>query len=114
MFDHGIGGVEAIILLVIVLVVFGSKRLPDSARSLGRSLRIFKAETRGLTESDNGDDIPALRGPVSPVLRFDPLTGEPLMRFDPATGERLTHSPSTGDEGAGAPPTPPPVASDRP
>ena len=113
MFDHGIGGVEAIILLVIVLVVFGSKRLPDSARSLGRSLRIFKAETRGLTESDKSDDLPVEGGAVTPVLRFDPLTGEPLMRFDPVTGERLTRWPSAGDQGPGAPPTPPPVAGDR-
>ena len=45
-----------IILLVVVLVLlFGAKRLPDAARSLGRSLRIIKAETKGLVD-DNKDD----------------------------------------------------------
>jgi sec-independent protein translocase protein TatA len=40
------------VLLVVVLVLFGAKRLPDSARSLGRSLRIFKSEMKELQEDD--------------------------------------------------------------
>lgn len=46
---------EIIILVVVVLILFGSKRLPDAARGLGRSLRIFKAETKGLVEGEEGD-----------------------------------------------------------
>jgi sec-independent protein translocase protein TatA len=43
-----------IILIVVVLVLlFGAKRLPDAARSLGRSLRIIKAETQGLINENN-------------------------------------------------------------
>mgnify|MGYP003354026205 CR=1 FL=1 len=34
----------ALILLLLAIVLFGSKRLPDAARSVGRSIRIFKAE----------------------------------------------------------------------
>ena len=43
-----------IAVLVVVLrdLLFGAKRLPDAARSLGRSVRILKAETRGLAEDD--------------------------------------------------------------
>ena len=33
-----------LILLIVILVLFGAKRLPDSARSLGRSMSIFKSE----------------------------------------------------------------------
>ena len=40
------------VLLVVVLVLFGAKRLPDSARSLGRSLRIFNSEMKELQEDD--------------------------------------------------------------
>jgi sec-independent protein translocase protein TatA len=40
-----------IVLLVLALLLFGAKRLPDSARSLGRSMRIFKSEIKAL-ESD--------------------------------------------------------------
>lgn len=48
-----LGSWEFIVLALLVLVLFGSKRLPDSARALGRSMRIFKAETRGLrSDSD--------------------------------------------------------------
>ena len=41
-----LGAREIIVLLVVVLVLFGAKRLPDSARSLGRSMRIFKSEMK--------------------------------------------------------------------
>lgn len=37
-------GWHIIILLVLIVVLFGFRRLPDAARSLGRSMRIFKAE----------------------------------------------------------------------
>lgn len=48
-----LGSWEFIVLALLVLVLFGAKRLPDSARSLGRSMRIFKAETKGLrSDSD--------------------------------------------------------------
>ncbi|HEY0487183.1 MAG TPA: Sec-independent protein translocase subunit TatA [Mycobacteriales bacterium] len=40
------------VLVAVLLLLFGAKRLPDAARSLGRSMRIFKAETRGLLEED--------------------------------------------------------------
>ena len=43
-----------LILAAVILVLFGAKRLPDSARSLGRAMRIFKAETHGL--HDDKDD----------------------------------------------------------
>jgi sec-independent protein translocase protein TatA len=51
-------GWELVLVLLVVVLVFGSKRLPDSARSLGRSLRIFKAETKGLRGDDANDDAP--------------------------------------------------------
>jgi sec-independent protein translocase protein TatA len=37
-----------LILAVVVIVLFGAKRLPDAARSLGKSLRIFKSVVREL------------------------------------------------------------------
>jgi sec-independent protein translocase protein TatA len=41
-----------IVIAVVLVLLFGAKRLPDAARSLGRSMRILKAETRGLAEDD--------------------------------------------------------------
>jgi sec-independent protein translocase protein TatA len=45
-------GPELLILLFIILLLFGAKKLPDMARSLGRSARILKAETKGLADDD--------------------------------------------------------------
>lgn len=45
-----------VILVIAALLMFGGfKKLPDAARSIGRSLRIFKAETQGLV-SDEGSN----------------------------------------------------------
>ena len=41
-----------IVLVVVLILLFGAKRLPDAARSLGRSLRIIKSETKGLMDDD--------------------------------------------------------------
>jgi len=45
-----------LILLLVVTVLFGAKRLPSSARALGRSLRIFKSEVNDLNGSLNIDE----------------------------------------------------------
>ncbi|QBI54170.1 Sec-independent protein translocase subunit TatA [Streptomonospora litoralis] len=44
-----------LILLLIALVLFGARRLPDLARSLGRSARILKSETKGLHDEESED-----------------------------------------------------------
>jgi sec-independent protein translocase protein TatA len=59
MFGRGIGPPEIILILLIILLLFGAKKLPDLARGVGRSLRIFKAETKGLSE----DEKPASPAP---------------------------------------------------
>jgi sec-independent protein translocase protein TatA len=41
-----------VIVAIIVIALFGYKKLPDAARSLGRSLRIFKTEIKGMGEDD--------------------------------------------------------------
>ena len=45
-----------LVLAVVFLVLFGAKRMPDSARALGRSLRIFKSEVHEMNEDDNKRD----------------------------------------------------------
>ncbi len=60
-----LGGAEWLILIAIIALLFGAKRLPDAARGLGRSMRIFKAETKGLvggevTVSTTEQEAPAI------------------------------------------------------
>jgi sec-independent protein translocase protein TatA len=52
------------IIAVVVIVLFGSKKLPDAARSLGKSLRIFKSEVRELQTEGKSQPPPP---PATPV-----------------------------------------------
>jgi TatA/E family protein of Tat protein translocase len=45
-----------LLLLIVVVVLFGAKRLPDSARSLGKSMRIFKSEMREMKDDGKNTD----------------------------------------------------------
>jgi sec-independent protein translocase protein TatA len=45
----------AIILLLLVIVLFGAKRLPDAAKSVGKSIKIFKSEMESDKETDTKD-----------------------------------------------------------
>jgi|SRR4051794_21413754 sec-independent protein translocase protein TatA len=60
-----------IIFVVVLVLLFGAKRLPDAARSLGRSLRIIKAETKGLIDDDND-----VAEKAEPQQSRQPLNGE--------------------------------------
>lgn len=70
-----LGTTEIIIIALVIVLLFGAKKLPDAARGIGRSLRIFKAETKGLRDDDQ-DDTPTPR-PVPPqaLPQATPQTG---------------------------------------
>lgn len=53
-----LGAPEIILILVALVLLFGAKKLPDLARGVGRSLRIFKAETSKMANDD--DDRPTV------------------------------------------------------
>jgi len=71
------------ILVVVLVLLFGAKRLPDAARSLGRSMRILKAETKGLAEDDvqAKADAPTGRQPLEgQVTQAPPPVTDPVER----------------------------------
>ena len=74
------GAPEILLILLVILLLFGAKKLPETARGLGRSMRIFKAETKGLKDGDKADesdiDVPPLRE-VEP-RREAPDVSEPV------------------------------------
>ena len=79
-----LGPWEILIIAVVVLVLFGSKKLPDAARSIGRSLRIFKTEVKGLH-----DDEPA--PPATPPAQLPAAPTTPPVeqtQSASAAGER--------------------------
>lgn len=48
-----LGAPEIILILVVLLLLFGAKRLPDLTRSVGRSMRIFKSEVKDMRDDDD-------------------------------------------------------------
>ena len=68
-----IGTLEIVIILIIALIVFGPKRLPELGRSMGRGMREFKNSLT--TDKDDDDDVRELeRSPGAADER--PLEGE--------------------------------------
>ncbi|ORA08188.1 Sec-independent protein translocase subunit TatA [Mycobacterium arosiense] len=76
------------ILAVVVILLFGAKKLPDAARSLGKSMRIFKSELREM-QTENKAEAPSLETPSNP-----PATPQPVQsqRVDAPTPSGQGHS----------------------
>jgi sec-independent protein translocase protein TatA len=84
------GPLEIIIILVIVLIVFGPKRLPDLGRSLGRGMREFKDSVTGKDK----DELPeaSVETPEATTVKSEPtpVKSEPT----PVTPEPTTVTPA--------------------
>jgi sec-independent protein translocase protein TatA len=55
-----IGPLEIVVVLIIALVVFGPKRLPELGNSLGKGIREFRDTVSGDKQDDGDDDVKAL------------------------------------------------------
>jgi sec-independent protein translocase protein TatA len=88
-----IGLPEIAIVLIIALIVFGPKRLPELGRSLGKGIREFKGSISGEHDDDDDDDerrkalssSQTAAAPVDPA-RVDPAPVEPAP-VEPAEAE---------------------------
>ncbi|CAN3977640.1 Sec-independent protein translocase subunit TatA [Kitasatospora purpeofusca] len=93
MLRNGLEPWHLIVVLAVIVLLFGSKKLPEAARGLGRSLRILKAETRALHE-DTPPDTPAesthAAAPEAAAPAIPPLRTEapPTDRAAQATTHR--------------------------
>lgn len=65
-------GPHILIILAVVVLLFGAKRLPDASRAIGRSMKIFKSEIKDLKDDDDKPAVEA--GPV----RSETVTAEPV------------------------------------
>lgn len=93
---------ELAIILIVVILLLGAKRLPDLARSAGKSARILKSEARAM----KADSAPA------PGAQYSVRPGEPIREDQPAPrdpGPTTPGAPGPAAPGAseGRPPTPP-------
>ena len=101
-------GWHVVLLLILVIVLFGAKRLPDVAKSVGQSLKIFKGEMQDLTKDD---------APRTDATPNTPPAAQNVDR-DAAAGRRAARRsspPPTGPSRPRAPPRrrPDPHVSDR-
>lgn len=76
-----------VIVIAVFVLLFGAKKLPDAARSLGKSMRIFKSEIKEM----QSDSKPEAEKPATPIAseRVDPepqsdVTGQAAPRSDVA------------------------------
>jgi sec-independent protein translocase protein TatA len=106
-----LGWPELLIVAVIAMMLFGSKKMPEIARSLGRSMRIVKAELRGLHDDDPPAPAPpaATRPAAAPTAAapaaastaaptvivppaVQPVTVEPLAPVQPIAPVQPVHA----------------------
>ncbi|HVI18637.1 MAG TPA: Sec-independent protein translocase subunit TatA [Gaiellales bacterium] len=71
-----LGPMEIGLIILAVLLLFGYKKLPDASRSLGRSLRIFKGEMKGMKDDDVRAKDVATTSPVRPDVPVVPASGD--------------------------------------
>jgi sec-independent protein translocase protein TatA len=85
----GLGVPELLIILVVALLLFGGyKKLPDASRSLGRSLRIFKGEMKGMKDDDSAGG--GLR--TKDAAQATPVRGELVSPVSPPAATSTTAS----------------------
>jgi sec-independent protein translocase protein TatA len=100
-------GAEWLIILLLVVLLFGAKRLPDAARGVGRSLRIFKAETKGMAD-DAAATAPEVPGPApiaAPVTPAEPAAAAapPAVAAPPAAPQPAAAQPAPSQPAAAQP-----------
>ena len=78
------GPLEIIVVLVIVLIVFGPKRLPDLGRSLGRGMREFKDSVTGKDK----DELPETTPVVAPVEKSETTVTTETTTVTPASEQK--------------------------
>ncbi|MET8715193.1 Sec-independent protein translocase subunit TatA [Streptomyces sp. NPDC004735] len=86
MLRNGLEPWHLLILAIVVIMLFGSKKLPDSARALGQSLRILKSETKAMKEDG------ATAGPAA----TEPLTPQPAQSASGDTPPARSSGPESG------------------
>lgn len=76
MIDDLFRGWHVLIVVLAFVLLFGARRLPEGARALGRSLRIFRAEVRGMSSDQPAE--PAATAPAVPPIG-DPAIDPPVV-----------------------------------
>ena len=79
-----LGGWEWLIIIGVLVLLFGAKRLPEMARSVGQSARVFKGEMKGLKDDEGRNTAQGTPQPGSRAAA--PAEPAALPPVDPASG----------------------------
>ena len=94
------------VLILIIVMLFGSSKLPDLARNMGRALKIVKKEVKELREEDAPAPAPApaptTQAPVAPTPAAPPAA--PAAEAAPAAPQQPAAPVSTAGPDSGDPP----------
>jgi sec-independent protein translocase protein TatA len=96
-----LGGWEFVILIGILVLLFGAKRLPDMARSIGQSARVFKGEMKGM-KNDDATKQQADPPPAAPPAQLPPASSAPTTPVQNANGAAAQEPTRTAGQGPGS------------
>ncbi|MEU1199824.1 Sec-independent protein translocase subunit TatA [Streptomyces sp. NPDC005813] len=82
-----LGAPEILLVLFVLIMLFGAKRLPGMARSLGQSLRILKSETNAMRDRDAEEDATTAAASAPEIVE-----GKPLAASTASTPEIVSSS----------------------
>jgi len=68
---RNLGAPEILLILAVLVLLFGAKKLPDLSRSVGKSMRIFKSEVKQMQDDDEPRPAPAPKPIEGTVQRAD-------------------------------------------
>jgi len=88
-----LGPLEIGLIVLAILLLFGYKKLPDASRSLGRSMRIFKGEMKGMKDDDvrNKAEAETVRGQLPTTSPVAPSANPAAV--PPPVAEASQHKP---------------------
>jgi len=88
-----LGPLEIGLIVLAILLLFGYKKLPDASRSLGRSMRIFKGEMKGMKDDDvrNKAEAETVRGQLPTAPPVAPAANPAAV--PPPVAEASRHKP---------------------
>jgi sec-independent protein translocase protein TatA len=85
-----LGGWEVVVILAVVLILFGAKKLPELARGLGQGIKEFKKATREVTDEiqNAADDTPPPAQQQKPPASADQQRTEQTVSQSPGSNAK--------------------------
>jgi sec-independent protein translocase protein TatA len=78
----GLGGMEVVLILAVVLILFGAKKIPELAKGLGSGIKEFKKATKEVTDEIQNADTAS-------------TSTTPVQKLPPANTAAQSHTPET-------------------